>query len=140
MAQLVESRKLEAKPSGEPGWSWRKALIYPNVVASFYLIFVMINGPDTRVNETIAWGLIVNIISSVFFMTGFATAQDIVAIFATRSGLPYAERQPYYQSTTQTTAQVDPGTPIMTTTVTTAPTAPVNGDVPLDEPSPGARP
>jgi bacteriorhodopsin len=81
----------EAKKTGEPGWSWRKAAIFPNVAVSFWLIYLMISGPDTRVNETIAWGLIINIISSLFFYTGFATAQDIAAILATRSGLPYAQ-------------------------------------------------
>ncbi|MEH7903984.1 hypothetical protein V7794_22575 [Rhizobium laguerreae] len=84
------SRKAEAKPSGEPGWQWRKAAIFPNIIVSFWLIYVLIGSQDSRVNETIAWGLIVNIISSVFFYTGFATAQDIAAIFATRTGLPYA--------------------------------------------------
>jgi len=83
-------RQTESKASGEPGWSWRKAVIFPNIVISFWLIYVLIGSQDSRVNETIAWGLIVNIIASVFFYTGFATAQDIAAIFATRTGLPYA--------------------------------------------------
>jgi hypothetical protein len=85
-----DRRRKEAKSSGEPGWSWRRVVIFPNVIGSFWIVYVLINGPDTRVNETIAWGMVLNIITSVFFYTGFATAQDIVAIFATRTGLPYA--------------------------------------------------
>lgn len=135
-----ERRKLEAKASGEPGWNWRKALIYPNVVVSFYLIFLLINGPDTRVNETIAWGLIVNIITSVLFMTGFATAQDVAAIMATRTGLPYAEPPQYYQQTT-TVAPADSSQPITTTTtVAPQPPQPPSDEPVLDGPGPGARP
>lgn len=84
------SRPKEAMRSGEPGWQWRRIFIFPNVIVSFWLIYVLIGSQDSRVNDTIAWGLIVNIISSVFFYTGFATAQDIAAIMATKTGLPYA--------------------------------------------------
>lgn len=51
---------------------------------------MLLDAPDTRVNETIAWGMVLNVIASVLFYTGFATAQDITAIYATRTGLPYA--------------------------------------------------
>ena len=83
-------RRKEAKSNGEPGWSWRRAVIFPNVIVSFWIIYTLIDAQDSRVNETIAWGMVLNIIASVFFYTGFATAQDITAIFATRTGLPYA--------------------------------------------------
>jgi hypothetical protein len=79
-----------SKKSGEPGWSWRRWVIFPNIAVSFFLLYLIIIGPDSRVNETVAWGLVLNIIASVMFYTGFATAQDIAAIFATRSGLPYS--------------------------------------------------
>lgn len=84
------ARLKEAKASGEPGWQWRKALIFPNVIVSFWMLYLLKDAADTRVNETIAWGMTLNLIASVFFFTGFATAQDITAIFATRTGLPYA--------------------------------------------------
>jgi hypothetical protein len=35
----------------------------------------MENAPDTLVNQTIAWGWVVMIISLAFFFTGFASAQ-----------------------------------------------------------------
>jgi hypothetical protein len=49
---------------------------------------------DTRVNETIAWGWILLVASVALGYLGFATAQDIAAIFATRSGTPYAPAPP----------------------------------------------
>lgn len=78
------------KKTGEPGWMWRRFAIFPNVAISFYLLFLIVLGPDSRVNETVAWGLVLNIITSVLFYTGFATAQDVAAIITTRSGLPYS--------------------------------------------------
>jgi hypothetical protein len=83
-------RPREAKRSGEPGWQWRRAVIFPLIIFACWRLAVMENAPDTVVNQTIAWGWIVLIISMVFFYTGFATAQDIAAILATRTGLPYA--------------------------------------------------
>ncbi len=49
----------EAKKSGEPGWAWRKVVIFPNIAVSFWLLWVLAAGRDTKVNETIAWGRIV---------------------------------------------------------------------------------
>lgn len=80
----------EAKRSGEPGWSWRRAAIFPLISFACWRLMMMENAPDTMVNQTIAWGWIMMIVSLVFFYTGFATAQDIAAIMATRTGLPYA--------------------------------------------------
>lgn len=91
MNGAIKPRRVkEAKPSGEPGWSWRKALIFPNVVVAYWMLYLLKDSADTRVNETISWGMTLNIIGSIFIFTGFATAQDITAIFATRTGLPYA--------------------------------------------------
>jgi hypothetical protein len=111
---------------GSPGWSWRRALVLPLIVYACYRLSMMEMAADTRVNETIAWGWIVIIISCVFFYTGFASAQDIAAILATRSGLPYADPPQYYQQT-------------QTTTATTVPVVSTSEPV-LDEPGPGARP
>jgi hypothetical protein len=79
----------EAKHTGEPGWQWRKALIFPLIAFACWRLAVMENAPDTVVNQTIAWGWIMLIISSTFFYVGFASVQDIVAILTTRTGLPY---------------------------------------------------
>lgn len=86
----MKAKPKEAKPTGEPGWAWRRAVIFPNIAISFWLLDKITGLPSSPVNETIAWGLIVNIICSVMFYAGFAAAQDIAAIFATRSGLPYS--------------------------------------------------
>lgn len=102
-APLKPARLREAKTSGEPGWSWRRAVIFPNMAVSFWMLYQLSNGLDTRVNETIAWGLIINILGSVFSYTGFATVQDIAAILATRSGLPYSPQS--------SPAEPTPGTP-----------------------------
>lgn len=50
--------------------------------------------PDTRVNETIAWGWQVLMSVLALGYTGFATAQDIAAIWTTRSAAPYADPLP----------------------------------------------
>lgn len=84
-------QKRRRNAEGSPGWSWRRSVIIPLVVFACFRLMVMENAPDTRVNETIAWIWGVIVISCVFFYTGFASAQDIAAIMATRSGLPYAD-------------------------------------------------
>lgn len=81
---------MTAKKSGEPGWQWRRGVIFPLIVFACWRLTALENAPDTVVNQTIAWGWIVLIISLAFFFTGFATAQDITAILATKTGLPYA--------------------------------------------------
>lgn len=80
----------EAKASGEPGWNWRKGIIFPVVIFACWRLAAMENAPDTMVNQTIAWGWVAVILGCVFFFAGFATAQDIAAILATKSGLPYS--------------------------------------------------
>jgi|GEM_PF-2081916 len=89
-ARRVRARHGDAKPNGEPGWSWRRAVIFPLVAFACWRLMMMENAPDTKVNETIAWGWVVMTICLALFYTGFATVQDVVAILATRSGLPYA--------------------------------------------------
>lgn len=90
MTMIRTKRPTEAKPSGEPGWKWRKAMIFPLIGFACWRLAVMENAPDTMVNQTIAWGWVIMIICLSLFFTGFATAQDIAAIIATRTGLPYA--------------------------------------------------
>jgi hypothetical protein len=80
----------EAKPSGEPGWKWRRLAIFPVVAFACWRLMMMENAPDTRLNDTIAWGWNLLIIVLVGGYTGFATAQDIVAFLTTRSALPYS--------------------------------------------------
>jgi hypothetical protein len=81
-----------SKKTGEPGWKWRRSVVFPLILFACWRLQVMENAPDTMVNQTIAWGWVILIISLAFFYTGFATAQDIAAIIATKSGLPYQQQ------------------------------------------------
>lgn len=86
---------MAAKPSGEPGWNWRRLILFPNVIASFVGLWWMKDAPDTVVNQVIAQGYFWNIAISIVIYTGFATFQDIAAIWVTKSGRPYQqEMQP----------------------------------------------
>lgn len=80
----------EAKHTGEPGWKWRRLIIFPVVSYACWQLMLLINAPDTRVNETIANGWVILIMILVLGYTGFATIQDIIAIWRTGTGLPYA--------------------------------------------------
>jgi hypothetical protein len=80
------------KPApGMPSWAWRRILIYSVVTYSFYHLHELVNAPDTRVNDTIAFGLLTLVSVLVLGYTGLATAQDIAAIWTTRTARPYAD-------------------------------------------------
>lgn len=79
------------KNEGEPSWRYRRIMIYAVLIWAAYQLHLLINAPDSRVNETIAWGWQVIIMVVVLGYTGLATAQDIAAILTTRTGRPYAE-------------------------------------------------
>lgn len=81
---------MEAKATGEPGWKWRRLAIFPVVAFACWRLMMMESAPDTRLNDTIAFGWQVLIVVLVGGFTGFATLQDIAAIWATRSALPYS--------------------------------------------------
>jgi hypothetical protein len=86
----VRAKPKEAKPTGEPGWNWRKAIIFPAVVWCFYCLKMLEGGADTRLNGDLAWGYQLLVIVLILGFTGLATVQDIAAIWATKSGLPYS--------------------------------------------------
>jgi hypothetical protein len=77
--------------SGEPSWRWRRIAIYAVTAWGCYQLFLLIDAADSRLNETIAWGWQVLIMALVLGYTGFATAQDVAAIWTTRTAKPYAE-------------------------------------------------
>ena len=79
----------EAKDTGEPGWKWRRAIIFPVIAFACWRLMMMEGAADTRVNDTIAWGWQLLIAVLVLAYTGLATLQDIAAIWTTRSALPY---------------------------------------------------
>jgi len=80
-----------AKPTGEPSWRYRRLLTYAIIIWAAGMIWLLIDASDTRLNETIAWGLLGLILFAYGFYTGAATTQDVVAIMTTRSARPYAE-------------------------------------------------
>lgn len=79
------------KPAGEPSWKWRRIIIYAVLIWACYQLFLLIDAEDSRLNETIAWGWQVIVMVLVTGYTGFATAQDIAAIWTTRTARPYAD-------------------------------------------------
>lgn len=79
-----------AKP-GEPSWKWRRTMTFAVMGFSGWQLHRLTSLPDTRVNETIAWGHQVTLCVLALCYTGFATVQDVVAIWTTRTGRPYAE-------------------------------------------------
>lgn len=84
---------VEAKSTGEPGWKWRRLVIFPALGFASWRLMMLEGAADTEINSTIAWGWFVLLYILLLCYTGFATIQDVVAIWATRSGLPYAKRQ-----------------------------------------------
>lgn len=77
--------------AGEPSWKWRRLMTFAVMIFAGWQLHRLTSMPDTRVNETIAWGWQVLMSVLAIGYTGFATAQDIAAIWTTRSGLPYAD-------------------------------------------------
>lgn len=87
---MAKIRHKEAKPSGEPGWKWRKMLMFPVVGIAVWRLIALEAAQDTMVNQIQVQGWFWLLFAYFCVFTGFATAQDIAAILATRSGLPYA--------------------------------------------------
>jgi hypothetical protein len=82
---------MKRRKSGEAKWVWRRVFIFPVVFWACYEIDKLTAAADTRVNETIAYGLIVLITLLVLGYTGFATAQDVAAIWRTGRANPYRD-------------------------------------------------
>ena len=82
---------MSGNKKGEPSWRYRRIVIYTVTLWACYQLFLLIDSQDTRVNETIAWGWQVLIMVLVLGYTGFATVQDVMAIWRVRSAHPYRE-------------------------------------------------
>lgn len=82
------------KAVGEPSWKWRRLMTFAVMLFAGWQLHRLTSMPDTRVNETIAWGWQVLMSVLALGYTGFATAQDIAAIWTTRSAQPYQEPPP----------------------------------------------
>ena len=76
---------------GEPSWKWRRLMTFVVMSFSAWQLHRLSTLPDTRVNETIAWGYQVLLCVLALLYTGFATIQDVVAIWTTRTARPYAD-------------------------------------------------
>ena len=87
---VSNTRKKEAKASGEPGWTWRKWALFPAMLFSAWRLIELEGQPDTVLSQVLAYGHLWLLFGEIVVFTGFATIQDITAIWATRSGLPYS--------------------------------------------------
>lgn len=76
--------------TGEPSWRYRRLAIFLVSIWACYQLAELVDAADSRLNETIAWGWQLILIALVLGYTGFASIQDIVAIYTTRSGRPYS--------------------------------------------------
>lgn len=83
------------KKTGEPSWRYRRTAIYAVTIWGCYQLYLLIDSADTRVNETIAWGWQILIAALVLGYVGFATIQDVTAIWRTRSAKPYRPDYPH---------------------------------------------
>ncbi|RWF44315.1 MAG: hypothetical protein EOS65_02755 [Mesorhizobium sp.] len=79
------------RSTGEPSWKWRRIIIFIVLAWACYQLYLLINAQDSRLNETIAWGWQLIVMVLITGYTGFATAQDIAAIWTTRTGRPYSD-------------------------------------------------
>ena len=84
---------MAAKPTGEPGWKWRRWLIFPICVFCAYELDMLRRTPEVSddVLKLLIYVNAVVLVSVVMFYSGFATIQDVIAIIKTGRGLPYKE-------------------------------------------------
>lgn len=82
-----------AYKSGEPSWRWRRYIIIGVIVFSLYEIYDMKDAADTMLNRSIVEAVFMLALAFGMGYTGLATAQDIAAIWRTKSGLPYKEEE-----------------------------------------------
>lgn len=77
--------------TGEPSWKWRRIMLYAIMIFACSQLYRLVDAEDTRLNETIAWGWTALVMVLATGYLGFATAQDIAAIWTARTGRPYAD-------------------------------------------------
>lgn len=104
--------------TGEPSWLYRRWLVIGVVITCFALLYRLIDSPDTRVNDTIAWSLCMIIMVLVAWYTGAATVQDVIAMMTMRTARPYAD------APLPPTPPAPPPLPDQTVIVQQAPAAP----------------
>lgn len=97
--------------TGEPSWRWRRVAFFMVLIFSLVMMWRLVDNDDTALNYAVAVGMVWLAAALVLIYTGFATAQDIIAIFVARSGRPYASQAGSVETTTKTTVTPDPNTP-----------------------------
>lgn len=106
MAPLPKPRK---PPEGMPSWRWRRFFTLGSLVFICWQLVSMRYAPDTRVNDTLAWGYIILFATIVMTYSGLATVQDVTAMLATKSGLPYSPQSSPSEPTPATDAAANEG-------------------------------
>jgi hypothetical protein len=86
--------KTSSQTTGEPSWRYRRIMVFAIVAFCMLMLWLLIDRTDTGLNGTIAAGLLWLLGVIALLYTGFATVQDVIAIWRTRSGLPYAPHYP----------------------------------------------
>lgn len=107
------------KPEGQPGWLFRRWLVFPTVLFSAAQLEMLRRTDSVEVMKALIWAHWFIVVALVFMYTGFATVQDIIAIIKTGRGLPYKD-EPGSTTTkieqtvvtpSPTVAGADPATP-----------------------------
>lgn len=83
-----------AKKTGEPSWIYRRIFIFATGAFCLWQINGLVDAVDSELNRLIASSLLLLIGVLAMGYTGFATVQDVVAIWRTGRGLPYAPPPP----------------------------------------------
>ncbi len=93
---------MSAKKTGEPGWTYRRWLVFPSMAFSMVQLELLRRTESVEVAKLLVYTHGFTMVCMVFFYTGFATIQDVIAIIKTGRGLPYKDEAP---STTTTFEQ-----------------------------------
>lgn len=80
-----------ALKTGEPSWRWRRIAIFCVTAFCLWQINGLVDAMDSDLNRLIAQGLLILVGVLVFSYTGFATVQDVMAIWRTGKALPYKD-------------------------------------------------
>lgn len=77
--------------TGEPSWRWRRIAFFIVLIWCLWTVGGMVDRIDSALNYAIATGGLWLAAGLSLMYMGFATIQDLLAIFITKSGRPYAE-------------------------------------------------
>lgn len=83
-----------SRATGEPSWRYRRIMVFAVAAFCMAMLWLLVDRSDSGLNGTIAAGLLWLLGAIALLYTGFATVQDVIAIWRTRSGLPYAPERP----------------------------------------------